>query len=64
MNMTYATCETNPDNTVIVIENGEETRIDQLSNNCYHISSKDCDILKALEKFELQVLEDYVKSLG
>lgn len=64
VNMTYANCETNPDNTVILIKNGDKTMINQTSANCYEIISKDCEILGAVEKFELEMLKEYIASLN
>lgn len=58
-NSPYVNCETNPDNTVIRIINGTETKIIQTGENCYEIHFKDCEILEATEKFELTRLEQY-----
>jgi hypothetical protein len=63
-NLTYVTCENSQDNTVILIKNGDETTIKQLSANCYIIQSKDCDILKATERFQLAFLQDYVNEIN
>jgi hypothetical protein len=59
-NLTYATCNSYPNNTVIHIINGNQTQIIQKSDNCYEIVSNNCEILKATEKFELQILEQYL----
>lgn len=60
LNFTYATCQTKPGNTVINILNGNRTEIVQTSNNCYQLIAKDCDVLRVMEKFELQLLQEYV----
>jgi len=62
--MPYVTCETHPDNTVLLIKNGPETMIKQTAENCYEIISKDCEILKATERFELAIIEQYVNTLA
>lgn len=62
-NLPYVNCETNPHNSVIYITNGDETRIEQTSANCYRIIAKDCDILKATERFELAAIEQYMETL-
>lgn len=60
----YANCETNPSNTVIMFFPGNSTEITQTKENCYNIIVSNCESLKAVEKFELQVLEQYANSLG
>lgn len=62
-NITYADCNTNPDNTVFLITNGDKTQINQTSNNCYKVISKDCEILQATERLQLEILNEYVDSL-
>lgn len=57
-NIRYATCESYPDNTVILIQPGEETRIDKKNKNCYIVSISQCQILDAVEKFEVQSILD------
>lgn len=59
----YVTCESNPDNTVILIKDGNETKISKLKKNCYEIMYKDCEILPVSEKFILSILEGYINSL-
>lgn len=58
-NITYADCQTNPDDAVVLIRNGNETKIVQTTPNCYEIESKNCEILNATEKFEFEVLKTY-----
>lgn len=53
----YASCENNPDSTVIEIKNGQKNSINRINKNCYEIISKDCDLLMVMEKFELILLE-------
>lgn len=59
-NLTYATCANNPDNTVVMIKDGNKTAITQTGRNCYELTSNNCEILSATEKFELQILEQYM----
>ncbi|MBS3124119.1 hypothetical protein J4437_05810 [Candidatus Woesearchaeota archaeon] len=56
----YVTCKTHPDNTVILIKNKNETKINKISANCYELSYKECEILQVTEKFQLAVLEGYM----
>jgi hypothetical protein len=63
-NLTYVNCNTNPENTVLLIKNGPETKIEQTAENCYEIISNDCDILQAIERFQLAVLEQHMKSIS
>lgn len=55
-NVTLANCEIYPQNTVIMIKNGDENSVKQISQSCYEITFKDCDVLKTTEKFEVFVL--------
>ena len=57
-NIKYATCETRPDNAVILIQTGQETKIVKEAENCYVISSTNCEILPAVERFMIQVIID------
>lgn len=59
-NTPYVNCETNPFNTVIYIHAGNETKISKRLLSCYDIQYKECDILSAVEKFELTMLEQYM----
>jgi hypothetical protein len=56
-NVTYATCETNPNDVVILIKAANETKITK-QNNCYQIDVANCEILPATEKFEVQSILD------
>ncbi|MBM3247617.1 hypothetical protein FJZ17_03720 [Candidatus Pacearchaeota archaeon] len=40
-NVTFANCDKYPNNTVIMIKNGDKTQIEQTSVNCYLITFKD-----------------------
>ena len=63
-NIPYVNCQTHPDNTVILVKAGNETKITQTSNNCYELVFKECEILKATEKFELIILDQYMKDIA
>jgi len=62
-NIPYVNCQTHPDNTVILIKSGNETKIIQTAKNCYELVFKECDILKVTEKFEIAILEQYIKTV-
>jgi len=57
----YATCKTNPNNTVILIKTGNETLISKTGRNCYELQYKGCEINKVTEKFILTIMEDYME---
>lgn len=61
LNITYAKCSTHPTNTVIQISSGNETTIYKKGENCYQLLYKDCEILQLTEKFQIAVLEGYMK---
>ncbi len=50
-------CDTRPRNNVIKIQAGEETQITQ-DKLCYIIEVNNCEVLKAVEKFELKTILD------
>jgi hypothetical protein len=57
----YADCNANPENTVIKIDNGNKTEIKKISDNCYELTFKNCEIMQVTEKFNLIILEEYMK---
>lgn len=59
-NISYATCENSPDNTVIYINSGAKTEIKKTERNCYELIYNDCEITKVTERFTLLVLEKYM----
>ncbi len=59
-NLTYATCKTNPNNTVIVIQSDNQTKIEKTQKNCYELSYTNCEIIPVTEKFNLMILEQYM----
>lgn len=63
-NTPYVTCETNPKNTVILVKEGNETKIKQTNTNCYEITFKNCEILRVMERFELAILEQYMSQFA
>jgi len=56
----YKDCKDSTSNTVIKVTSGEETRINQMSSNCYEIVYADCEIVKGVERFNLAILEEYM----
>ena len=54
----YVRCEINRNVMTIEIFAADETRIIKDTENCYHIKVANCEVLKAIEKFELQSLVD------
>lgn len=45
----------------VKIVKGDETKIEETSNNCYTISIKDCEILKGTERFMLEAFSDFAE---
>lgn len=56
----YVSCEKYPDDFVVSLMIGDRTKIVK-KNKCYEIEIANCDILKAVEKFEVQSLIDRKK---
>jgi|SRR3989344_776458 len=52
-NLTHVSCSRYPNNKVIVISEGDETEITQ-DKNCYEIKVANCELLDAVEKFEVE----------
>jgi hypothetical protein len=60
----YVSCDERPvetDNLAIIIQKGEETKIEKVSDDCFIIDISQCEILDALEKFEVQSILDALK---
>jgi len=62
-NLTYATCGTYPLAMTILLTGGNETKVTK-TGKCYIISSSNCEILKAVEKFEVQSILDARERTG
>jgi len=56
----YVTCSSRPENTVIYIRSGKETKIEQTNENCYELTYSNCEILGVTEKFVLEILGNYM----
>lgn len=57
-NITYATCDTQANNTVLLMTPGEKTSIVKNTDSCYNIQIAQCEIMPAVEKFIVQSLID------
>jgi hypothetical protein len=60
----YVTCETHPNNTVIMFQPTKETGIYELDVNCYQFRYEDCEVLEVTERFQMLILEQYMKNLN
>lgn len=60
INLSYITCENRPLNPVILLQQGNETKITRIgsSSACYLIEVSNCEILPAIEKFQFQAVLD------
>jgi hypothetical protein len=59
-NVTYADCSTHKKNTVLLLKQEAKTEITQINENCYEIRFKDCEVLKAVERFNLGIMRQLV----
>jgi hypothetical protein len=56
------TCENSTNNTVIMLAGGTENKWARTSENCYEITFKKCQVLESVERFQLDVLENYMEN--
>jgi len=59
----HADCESNPSNTVILIQKGDKSKITKITNeedggSCYILEVNDCESLPVVEKFITQTIID------
>ncbi|MEK6859326.1 MAG: hypothetical protein AABX54_00785 [Nanoarchaeota archaeon] len=57
----YVTCNKSQYITVINIRSGNETKIQKTGGNCYELTYADCEIIQVTEKFNLILIEQYMK---
>lgn len=58
-NVPVVTCDTYPDNTVIILQTANSTQVEKKGNSCHIIKIAQCsDALPAVEKFEIQSILD------
>ena len=59
-NVRHVTCDNRPNNPVILIKEGDVTEINKagLFGNCYVMQVSQCEILEAIEKFQVQSIID------
>ncbi len=55
----YRDCSSSSTDTVIFIDDGDKTAINELGPNCYEIIFNECKILEGTERFMLIILEEY-----
>ncbi len=58
VNVEYATCETKPTDVVVIVKGGEKTEIEYKNDNCAVISIANCEVLQAIEKFQVKAVLD------
>ena len=61
-NLRYADCGTHPDNLVVILTDGEETKIVRNKDLCFTIYVSNCEIVEAVEAFEIQSIVDAKKN--
>ncbi len=57
----YITCENKPDNTVLSISSGNETRITKIGSNCYEMVFTNCEINQLTERFVVEIIDRYMQ---
>lgn len=57
--LTQRWCDDDKFDTVIIVTNGNETSITEISPNCYEMKFNKCEIMQVNEKFIMVILEDY-----
>lgn len=59
--MVFRDCLNTYDNTVILVQSGDENKIERVNMNCYELTFKDCEIIPVTEKLTLIILENYME---
>lgn len=57
-NYTHVACSNFPSNVVIMVQSGNQTRVEKSGSNCYNINIANCETLEGIEKFEVQSIID------
>ncbi len=57
-NVAYATCQYHPDGPVIILKGGNQTQIIYETTGCFIIEIANCEVLPAIEKFQVQMILD------
>lgn len=58
VNVEYATCESKPADVVIIVRGGDKTEIEYKRDNCAVINIANCEVLEAIEKFQVKSILD------
>ena len=59
-NISHITCENTYKNTVILIDSGNETKIEKIKKDCYKLTYNNCEIIPVTERFVITILEEYM----
>lgn len=60
--ISFVDCDNSYFNTVILLNQGEENKINQKKENCYQITYKECqDMIRVTERFELAIVEQHMQ---
>ena len=59
--LSYVTCDTHSNNTVLLLKTSNETMLKRVNKNCYEIQYKGCEINRASEKFMLTIIKTYME---
>ncbi len=55
-NIPFVSCEQEREESILIITEGEETKITQEAKNCYVIEFADCELLQAIERFMVGII--------
>ena len=61
-NLTYVTCEKYPNNMVVLLKSGNESKITLTSDLCYNLEVANCEVQQVIEKFIVQSILDAKES--
>lgn len=56
----YVDCNTKNFTSVIIVQSGDETKIEKPSKNCYVLTFKDCEVTQVSDRFITLILEGYM----
>lgn len=57
----YKTCNDSVNNTIIYITSGDNTEIKKISDDCYELVYKNCEITQVTEKFIMIIVDKYME---
>ena len=59
-NYSYVTCDSHMDYTVLILNSGDETKIEKTGAHCYELTYANCEIMPVTEKFMVEIMREYM----